>query len=71
MTTYIRRNKGEVLVCDGCGLDHTGVKPDLTGAKPVDFGARMRAAGFPPDTMLKVKDFCPACDRAGKAERKP
>lgn len=61
MTAYVLKDGREVVVCDGCGIDYSGRKPDLAGAKPVDHSARMLAAGLPRGTSLTVTDTCPEC----------
>lgn len=60
MSTY-RKGSEEILVCDGCGVDETGSKPDLTGFVKFDLTAELRAAGFPQGTAATVTDTCPAC----------
>lgn len=62
MTTYRFPDGTDVLVCDGCGLDAYGEKPDLAGAEPLDLTAAMLLYGFPPGTKVDAKDWCPKCD---------
>lgn len=61
MTTYRTKDGAELLVCDTCGIDHTGAKPDITGATAVDVTAGMVANVFPAGTTCTVTDTCPDC----------
>lgn len=69
MSTYRRQDGTELLVCDGCGNDDTGTKPDLTGAVKFDLTAELIAAGFPQGTSADVKDWCPQCSTSRRPAR--
>jgi hypothetical protein len=70
MTTYTTPNGSELVVCDGCGIDHDGNKPDVSRLKKAvdeteELRAHLSAAGFDPVTVkgcaIKVSDYCPDC----------
>lgn len=63
MSTYILPNGDETVVCDTCGVDYTGSKPDLTHATKFDFTAEMLKSGFPQGASLSVTDTCPECTK--------
>jgi hypothetical protein len=75
MTTYTTPSGKEIVVCDACGVDHDGNRPDvskLTKAfdETEDLRAHLSAAGFDPAAVkgcaIKVSDYCPDCrDRRG------
>lgn len=69
MTTYRNKDGAEIVVCDTCGIDYFGDKPDVSLLTKVDFTAEMMGLGFPDGTKLDVTDTCPDCEAAKPSGR--
>lgn len=77
MTTYTDSKGREIVVCDGCGMDHTGKRADLFSLKAVDQSAAVQAflldKGFDEASLqgcgLTIRDTCPDCMTKGEGAR--